>query len=149
MILLAYINLALTTKLARLQALNAAIGGNATVVIHDGFYPATPDEPALANALATFACDPLAFGNVAVQMSSIGNAVVAAALLVSNPFPPVLCSANGNAAWARISDATGQAVVDLDVALASGNVAASIVMNATDLLADVPVQIVSITLTEQ
>src|SRR4051812_31203039 len=113
---LGYINLALSTKLARLEALNAAIGSNATVVIHDGFYPATPDDPALANALATFACDPVAFGNVAVQLSSLGNTVQAAALLVSNPFPPVLCSANGTAAWARISDATGQAVVDLDVA---------------------------------
>lgn len=146
---MAYINLALLTKLSRLQTLNDAIGANATVVIYDGAYPATPDDPAMANALASFACDPVAFGNVAVQIGVVGILLENVAMLVSNPFPPVFCSTNGIAAWARISTATGNAVVDLDVALATSNTVASLLMNATDLLANVPVQIVSITLTEQ
>jgi hypothetical protein len=146
---LAYINLALATKLSRLQALNTAIGANATVVIYDGATPATPDIPATANSLALFVCDPTSFGVVAPQITVVGLNLVTQAVLLSTAFPPVLCSTNGVAGWARISDVTGNAVVDLDIALAGSNTAASIMMNATDLLANVPVQIVSITITEQ
>jgi hypothetical protein len=142
---MAYINLALATKLQRLQALNDAIGAAATVVIYDGAYPATPDDATLANALATFNCDPTAFGTVAVHSSSTGSSVS----MASVPFPPVFCAINGRAAWARIYTADGKAIVDLDVAQAGSDSVAYIVMNATDLLAGVPVQVVSIVITEQ
>jgi hypothetical protein len=142
---MAYINLALTTKTDRLQVLNDAIGANATIVVYDSLYPASPDKPPAANALASFVCNPAAFGNVAVQATVIANVIANVAALTSLAFAPQLSTANGTATWARISNAAGNAIVDLDVGLAN----ASITINSTDLIAGVPVQLVSVTITEQ
>ena len=135
------------TKLARLQDLNNSIGANATLVVYDGLYPASPDVTTAANTLVTFACDPTSFGNVSVMQTIIGNTITNVVTLVSTPFPPVLSSSNGIAAWARISNAAGNAIVDMDVGLA--NSGTSIVMNETVLIANIPVQIVSVNISEQ
>ncbi|CAM6054495.1 unnamed protein product [Sphagnum tenellum] len=150
---MAYINLSQTTKLNRLTVLNDMIGANASVVVYDGSYPVTPDQPVGANTLVTFACNPTTFGNVSVIQAIVSNTVsnttsiANVVSLTSLLFPPALASANGIAGWARISDVNGNAVVDLDVGLA--NSGTSIVMNSTDLIANIPVQIVSIQITEQ
>lgn len=152
---MAYINLSIDTKLDRLNTLNNDIGGNASVVIYDGTYPQTPDFPASANALVTFPCNSQAFGNVSIQtvMVSTTNVVtntisisnINVATLVSIQFPPQLATGNGIAGWARITNANGNAIVDLDV----GTAGTSVIMNNTDLVAGIPVQVVTITISEQ
>ena len=141
-----YINLAEMTKLARLQALNDAIGGNATIVVYDGMYPASPDVTAAANTLVSFACSPTAFGTVTAALMITDNTIANVAVLTSLSFPPMFSTANGVAGWARISDAGGNAIVDLDVGLA--NSGSSIELNSTELIVDIPVQIVSINISE-
>jgi hypothetical protein len=129
---MAYINLAQMTKLARLQVLNSAIGANATIVIYDSMYPTSPDYPAVGNTLVTFLCSNLAFANVATVSTVVGNTIANVATLTS----------------IAISNSNGNAIVDLDVGLPGSNVSTSIVMNSTDLIANIPVQIVSINITE-
>jgi hypothetical protein len=98
--------------------------------------------------LVTFLCSNLAFANVATVSTVVGNTIANVATLTSIAIAPQICTANGVAAWARISNSNGNAIVDLDVGLPGSNVSTSIVMNSTDLIANIPVQIVSINITE-
>jgi len=143
-----YLNLSATTKAARSQALNESIGANATLVIYDGIYPASPDFSTSANALVSFTCNSTNFGNVVVNYPNAGSNTVAntaVVTLTSLPFQPVLSMGNGYASWGRISTANGIAILDLDV----GTSNSIITINSNYLIANIPVQVVSINLSEQ
>ena len=143
---MAYINLNQQSKLDRLNSLNNDIGANASIVIYDGTYPITPDYSSNANTLVTFHCSTLAFGNVYVQTTTIGNVTTNTVTLTSIFFAPQYSVANGIAGWARIYNMSNIAIVDLDVGVA--NSGASIIMNSNNLIANIPVQIISINIIE-
>jgi hypothetical protein len=139
-----YINLSQATTLNRLTVLADTIGVNATMVVYDGIYPASPDIATSANTLVTFPCSNVGFGNVAVVSTIIGNSITNVVAMVSYPIPPQFAIANGNANWARISDQNGNAVVDMDVGVAN----AAIIINNDTLISGMPVQVVSVTILE-
>jgi len=118
---MAYINLSLDAKIARSQVLNEMIGANATIDVYDGTYPPTPDDPADANTLVSFICDPNEFGTVSVQMltqntvqlvtntvvSTISNSVVNT---VTNTITTVVTTVVTNTTMDVITNVTSEAV---------------------------------------
>lgn len=112
---------------AVLTALNAGTG-NATIEFYTGAMPATPATAITTQTLlGTLTCsDPV--GTVS------GNELTFGAITQDSA-----ADATGTAAWARIKDATGTSVIDLDVTNTGGN--GAIKLNSVNIVAGGPISI--------
>ena len=133
---MAVLRLSTTARNAAANALKTAIdagSGAGTLKLYDGEQPATPqDAPSGSNhLLVTVVLSDPAFGAAA-------TGVITAAAIVQ-----VTAVAAGTAAWARLADAEGNVVLDLDV----GTSGASINLNSTALISGGPVVISSASIT--
>jgi hypothetical protein len=133
---MAVLRLSTTARNALANALKTAIdagSGAGTIKIYDGSQPATPqDAPTGSNHLLAT----LSFGDPSFGAASVG-VITAAAIAQQNA---VL---SGTAAWARIADSDGNAIMDVDV----GTSGATINLNTTSIVSGGPVSITSATIT--
>ena len=102
-----------------------------TIKIYTGSQPATPQTAASGTLLATITLPNPPFGSAATGV------------ITANAITQVNAGASGTAAWARIADADGNAMLDVDV----GTSGATINLNTTSIVSGGPVAITSATLT--
>ncbi len=133
----------MTTKVS-VAAANAACdaivgsinsGGAGTLRIYPAPRPATPETAAGVSALATISLNNPAFGG-----ASAGVAALDTTPAIEDPS----ADATGTAAWFRITNGSGTAVIDGDVGLSSPGTA-ELILNTVDIVLDGPVQITSFT----
>ena len=135
----------MTTKItaaAANAACNAIVGsintgGAGTLTIYGGTQPANPETAPGASALATISLNNPAFG-----AASSGVAV----LDVSPQIEDAMADAGGNAAWFRITNGNGTAVIDGAVGQDPPGTA-ELILNTTTITAGGPVRISSFTFT--
>jgi len=133
---MAVLKLSTVARNALANALKTAIdagAGAGTIKIYDGTQPSTPqDAPTGSNHLLAT----LAFGDPSFETASVG-------VITANAIAQVNAALTGTAAWARLADSDGNAIMDVDVGT-SGN---TIVLNTTSIVSGGPVLITSATLT--
>jgi hypothetical protein len=134
---MAILKLSTTARNALANAIKTAIDAGAaagTIKIYDGAQPSTPqDAPTGSNHLLAT----LAFGDPSFGAASVG--VITANAITQDSS----ADATGTAAWARIADSDGNAIMDVDV----GTSGATINLNTTSIVAGGPVSITSATIT--
>lgn len=125
------------TKTAMLNQLKAAIdagGAAGTLKIYSGTAPATPETaPAGGNVLLgtlTLSYNPCA---------SITGSNATHKLTFGAITQDAMADNNGVAAWARISDSAGNAIVDLDASVTGGT--GGIQLNTLNIVKDGPIQV--------
>jgi hypothetical protein len=120
---------------AIVDLLDVGAGANGTVDIYDGDMPAGPATAITTqNLLATLNFSTPAFGASA-------SGVVTAASIASD----ASIDQTGTAAWARLKDADGTAVLDVDVGVTGSG--ATIELNTTSLVVAGELSILSMTFT--
>lgn len=133
----------MTTKIT-VAAANAACdaivgsintGGAGTLTIYPAPRPATPETAAGVSALAVIALNNPAFG-----AASAGVATLDVTPAIEDPS----ADATGTAAWFRVTNGSGSAVLDGDVGLSSPGTA-ELNLNTIDIVMDGTVQITSFT----
>jgi len=132
---MAVLRLSTTARNALANAIKAAIdtgaGAGGTIKIYSGSQPATPQDTATGTLLVT-----LTFGK-----PSFGSA--ATGVITANAIAQVNAVATNTAAYARIADSDGNAIMDVDV----GTSGATINLNTTTIVSGGPVSITSATIT--
>lgn len=131
---MAVLRLSTTARNALANALASAINANGnagTIKIYSGSQPATPQDTATGTLLATLTFPNPPFGSAA------------AGVITAGAIPQVNAVATNTAGWARVADAGGNAILDVDV----GTAGASINLNTTAIVSGGPVAITSGTLT--
>lgn len=130
------------TKTAMLNQLKSAIdagGAAGTLKIYSGTAPATPETaPAGGNVLLgtlTLSYNPCA---------SITGANATHKLTFGAVTQDSSADATGVAAWARISDSAGNAIVDLDISVTGGT--GALQLNTTNIVAGGPIQVTAATI---
>jgi hypothetical protein len=113
------------------SSIDTGAGAGGTIKIYTGSQPATPQDAATGTLLATITLPKPSFGSAA-------NGVITA-----NAITQVNAGASGTAAWARIADCDGNAMLDIDV----GTSGATINLNTTSIVSGGPVAITNATLT--
>ena len=133
---MAVLRLSTTARNALANAIKTAIdAGSAggTIKIYDGSQPATPqDAPTGSNHLLAT----LTFGDPSFGTAAVG-------VITANAIAQVNAALTGTAAWARIADSDGTAIMDVDV----GTSGATINLNTTSIVSGGPVSITSATIT--
>ena len=112
-------------------AIDAGAGAGGTIKIYSGSQPATPQDAATGTLLATLTLPKPSFG------------AAATGVITANAIAQVNAGATGTAAWARIADSDGNAIMDVDV----GTSGATINLNTTSIVSGGPVAITNATIT--
>ncbi len=94
---------------AIVDAIDVGAGSNGTIEIRTGSQPATPQTAASGTLLGTLNFAATAFGNAAAGVA-VANAIAS----------DTDADASGTAGWARVYDADGNAVCDMDIGQGSG-----------------------------
>lgn len=128
------LRLSTNVRNARLNALNTALGANATIKLYTGPMAASPDVAATGTLLGTLTCG-AAFGTVA-------NGVLTAGAISNDD----AADADGVVAWARLATSSGVGVIDVDVTDMVGD--GVIKMNTVTISLGGPLQISSFSFTE-
>lgn len=108
--------------------------GPATIQIYTGTQPATPDTAITGQTLlGTLTCsDP---------SGSVSGRTLTFSAITNDPS----ADATGTAAWARVADSTGTAVIDLTVSATGGG--GDIQFNTTSMVAGVPISVTALAIT--
>lgn len=131
---MAVLRLSTTARNALANALGIAINANGnagTIKIYSGSQPADPQTAGSGTLLATLTLPNPPFGSAA------------GGVITANTIAQVNAVATNTAGWARVADAGGNAIMDVDV----GTSGATINLNTTALVSGGPVAITSATLT--
>ena len=131
---MAVLRLSTTARNALANALATAINANGnagTIKIYSGSQPADPQTAASGTLLATLTLPNPPFGSAATGV------------ITANSIAQVNAVATNTAGWARVADAGGNAIMDVDV----GTSGATINLNTTAIVSGGPVAITSATLT--
>ena len=135
----------MTTKITAAAANAACIeivnsintGGTGTLTIYGGVQPGSPEAATAEQSLAT-----ISLNNPAFNAPSAGIA----ALNMAQPVEDELADRDGNAAWFRIRNGAGTAIMDGAVGQDPPGTA-ELVLNTTTITAGGPVRITSFTFT--
>jgi hypothetical protein len=134
---MAILRLSTTARNALANAIKTAIdagAGAGTIKIYSGAQPATPqDAPATANVLL----GTLTFSKPSFPTGTVG--VITASAITQDSS----ADASGTAAWARLADSDGNAIMDVDV----GTTGCTINLNTTTVVSGGPIAITSATIT--
>lgn len=109
------IRLATTTRNAMLNgpgllAMIDADAGPGTLKVYTGAQPITADSPATGTLLVTITLNDPAFGAATGGVATLDN----------TPTPTGTGAANGTAGWCRLTDSSGDTVLDGSVSAAGG-----------------------------
>jgi len=111
---MAVVRLAVAARNAQVSSIIGLIdadAGGGTVKLYSGSMPTTPADAPGGTLLATFTIDPVPYG----------GPVNGSAALDATPPLSATGLAAGTAAWARIADASGDTVMDVDVSATGGS----------------------------
>lgn len=128
---MAIVRFASAVKTAVLTPIRNAIdagAGPGTIKIYTGSMPANPDAAATGTLLGT-----LTFSD------PCGTVAAGGPLTMSDITQDASADADGTAAWARVADSTGAAVMDINVSATGGS--GALQLNTTTVVAGGPIQV--------